>query len=191
MTSNFVLEWLSDKRPELLAVKRALCCGDRGWSDPQLVHDFFDSGIAWALPMTRRPEEPGICSDLPQRWVITIIHGGCRGADQIAAYVARQRPAWYAVEEFVADWKGRGKAAGPLRNQRMLSEGKPDLVVAFHDYLAGSKGTKDMTQRALTAGLPVVVVSHAPKPGEKFVAPERAVDLKPRRGLSARVAGME
>jgi hypothetical protein len=29
-------------------------------------------------------------------------------------------------------WDELGKKAGPLRNQRMLDEGKPDLVVAFH-----------------------------------------------------------
>jgi hypothetical protein len=29
------------------------------------------------------------------------------------------------------EWDELGKKAGPLRNQRMLDEGKPDLVVAF------------------------------------------------------------
>lgn len=44
-----------------------------------------------------------------------------------------------------------GKAAGPIRNQRMLDEGKPDLVVAF----PGGRGTADMVRRAKAAGVPV------------------------------------
>jgi hypothetical protein len=36
------------------------------------------------------------------------------------------------------EWDELGKKAGPLRNQRMLDEGKPDLVVAF----PGGGGTK-------------------------------------------------
>ena len=29
------------------------------------------------------------------------------------------------------DWATHGRAAGPIRNQAMLQEGKPDVVVAF------------------------------------------------------------
>src|SRR5262249_16770583 len=46
------------------------------------------------------------------------------------------------------EWDELGKKAGPLRNQRMLDEGKPDLVVAF----PGGGGTKDMVRRAVQAG---------------------------------------
>lgn len=174
------LRWLSDARPPAERDGlRVLCCGDRNWNDPQLVHDAFDSGQLWPLGAAW------------QYAPITIIHGGCRGADLIAAYVAKQRPARYAVEEYLADWKTHGKAAGPLRNQRMLDEERPDLVVAFHDYIDGSKGTRDMCSRALKVGLPVVVVSHdAPEakplePLEDVIAERRA--KLPRVG----VAGME
>jgi len=43
----------------------------------------------------------------------------------------------------------------------MLDEGKPTYVLAFHDNLAESKGTKDMVTRAKKAGIPVEVWSHA------------------------------
>jgi len=43
------------------------------------------------------------------------------------------------------EWDELGKKAGPLRNQRMLDEGKPDLVVAF----PGGGGTKDMVSARL------------------------------------------
>ena len=50
--------------------------------------------------------------------------------------------------EMPADWTKHGKAAGPIRNQKMLDE-CPDLVVAF----PGGKGTADMVRRAMKAGI--------------------------------------
>ena len=50
-----------------------------------------------------------------------------------------------------------GKKAGPLRNQRMLDEGKPDLVVAF----PGGGGTKDTVRRAVQAGVIIHDVNRA------------------------------
>ena len=49
------------------------------------------------------------------------------------------------------------RLAPPLRNQRMLDEGKPDLVVAF----PGGGGTKDMVRRAVKAGVPIHEVNRA------------------------------
>ena len=53
------------------------------------------------------------------------------------------------VIKFPAEWDKYGKAAGVLRNQQMLDEGYPDLVVYFHKDLENSKGTKDMVTRAV------------------------------------------
>jgi hypothetical protein len=52
-----------------------------------------------------------------------------------------------------ADWANHGKAAGPIRNRKMLDL-KPDLVLAFHADLTNSKGTKDCSNpcRGFTAG---------------------------------------
>ena len=47
-----------------------------------------------------------------------------------------------------------GKAAGPIRNQQMLDEGKPDVVIAF----PGASGTADMINRAGLTNVPVVRV---------------------------------
>jgi hypothetical protein len=59
------------------------------------------------------------------------------------------------VLSFPADWARFGRAAGPIRNQRMLDEGKPTLVLAFHNNIVESKGTKDMVKRARKAGIRV------------------------------------
>ena len=49
------------------------------------------------------------------------------------------------------------RMGGPLRNQRMLHEGKPDLVVVF----PGGGGTKDMVRRAVKAGVAIHEVNRA------------------------------
>jgi hypothetical protein len=54
----------------------------------------------------------------------------------------------------MADWNTHGRAAGPIRNQRMLDEVKPELVVAF----PGGRGTADMVRRAREAGVNVYLV---------------------------------
>jgi cysteine synthase len=78
-----------------------------------------------------------------------LMHGGARGVDQIAAEWARTKP---EIQRFVchANWKAHGRAAGPMRNLRML-EWKPDLVVAF----PGGRGTTNMVNQAKVAGVPV------------------------------------
>lgn len=41
----------------------------------------------------------------------------------------------------------------------MLDEGKPDYVLAFHNDIFNSKGTKDMLNRAKKAGVPCTLVT--------------------------------
>lgn len=97
--------------------------------------------------------------------LVCVIHGACNcnetspqrriGADVWADEWAEDRgvKAW----KFPADWMLLGKAAGPRRNQKMLNEGKPDLVVAF----PGGKGTADMVRKARVAGVEVMEPPHA------------------------------
>ena len=40
----------------------------------------------------------------------------------------------------------------------MLDEGKPNLLVAFHDALEDSKGTLNMVSRAKKVGIKVIVI---------------------------------
>jgi hypothetical protein len=109
---------------------RVLVCGGRKFADPDRV---------W-LVLNELHASPHVS---------VVIHGGASGADAHAA-----RWAWLCgvpALPFDADWDKHGKAAGPRRNQRMLDEGKPDLVLAF----PGGKGTADMVRRAKRAGVPV------------------------------------
>lgn len=90
-----------------------------------------------------------------------LIHGGARGIDTIAGDVATAMGN-ISVEAFPADWDAYGRAAGPKRNQQMLDQllalredGHTVAVLAFHDDLDSSKGTKQMVSIAKRAGIAV------------------------------------
>lgn len=85
----------------------------------------------------------------------TVMHGGCpRGAD---AFAHRWCLAHKDVQEliFPADWTEHGLAAGPIRNQRMIDYGKPEMVLKFQ----GGRGTADCVRRAKKAGLRIQEVT--------------------------------
>lgn len=96
----------------------------------------------------------------------TLIHGAALGADIMAAGLVEDSNLQYADSEywteilpFPADWNRYGKSAGYIRNQQMLDEGKPDMVLAFVDKpLEESKGTRNMVHLAKLAGLPTYVI---------------------------------
>lgn len=106
---------------------RILFCGGRLFSNQKAISDAFDEF------------QPTL-----------VITGGANGADSIADNVAK----WRGIPRiiFPANWKGDGKAAGPIRNARMLKDGMPELVVAFE----GGVGTTDMVAKAKAAGISVM-----------------------------------
>ncbi len=112
---------------------RLLVCGGRDYADSAAMFLVLDRLHAWK-PVTE------------------VIHGGAKGADQLAGAWAHSHR--LPVTIFQASWATFGNSVGPVRNARMLHEGKPDRVLAF----AGGKGTGDMVRQALTAGVLVLRV---------------------------------
>ena len=91
-----------------------------------------------------------------QKWrgrFTVVIHGAAAGADSLAGRYARRKH--IRESKFPADWVRHGRSAGVIRNQRMLDEGEPDLVVAF----PGGRGTADMVRQAKAAGIKVCEIS--------------------------------
>ena len=78
-----------------------------------------------------------------------LIHGGARGADKLAGEWAERHGV--PVRVFPANWDQQHSSAGPIRNQQMLDQGKPDMVIAF----PGDRGTADMVKRAKIARIKV------------------------------------
>lgn len=110
---------------------RVLICGGRNYNNKDKVFEVLDN-----LRKSTKEE-------------IFIIHGGAKGADSLGGEWARTRN--ISVRVFKADWNKYGRAAGIIRNEGMLKEGKPDLVVAF----PGGKGTAHMIMIAEEAGVEV------------------------------------
>jgi hypothetical protein len=113
---------------------RVLVCGGRHYDDKTRLWKSLDD--------LREKRGPFDC----------LIHGDASGADKLAKGWAESRRVLYA--SFPAKWVKYGVAAGAIRNQQMINEGKPDFVVAF----PGGKGTRDMVRRAKAFGLEVIEI---------------------------------
>jgi hypothetical protein len=110
-------------------------CGDRNWTNRKMIR---------ACIIAHAPD--------------VVIHGAARGADEIAGQEAIDLQV-ECVVAFPALWNKEKKAAGPIRNSRMLKRGEPTHVVAFHNNIEQSKGTADMVKKARAAGLPVEIIT--------------------------------
>lgn len=121
-------------------VTRYLVCGRREDGDPDLVERALRALILH-----------------PQQAIV--IHGDARprrghgeSYDRLAGAWAARNGAHVIAEP--ADWN-YGRAAGPIRNSLMLTDHKPDVVIAF----PGGAGTADMVRQARQRRLVVIEVT--------------------------------
>ena len=107
---------------------RVLVCGGRDLRDEELIENTLDR--------LRAARGPFDC----------LILGGARGVDRIAGKWARKNGVleW----DFLPEWHRAGTHDGAVRNQRMIAEALPELVIAF----PGGNGTADMVERARPPG---------------------------------------
>jgi hypothetical protein len=132
---------------------RILVCGGRkfGCLDLNCPPELFNEAIHNA--QVEQAFLRQTLSNINDKAIIEVlIEGDAKGADKLAGRWAEDNGVPRLT--FPADWDTHGKAAGSIRNQQMLDEGKPTLVIAF----PGGRGTKDMVRRAKKAGLPVYEV---------------------------------
>ena len=111
---------------------RILVCGSR------VLRDY--SKVARALDLLPGP-------------ITEILHGDAKGADEHAATYAMLHG--IPARQFDADWHRYGKAAGPMRNIRMLNE-RPDMVIAFP--IGDSRGTRNTIKYAMIRNIPVSII---------------------------------
>jgi hypothetical protein len=116
---------------------RILVTGDRFWTCPKLASSIVRRLVA--------RYGPGV----------TIVHGGSPGVDDSFASACWDLD--INTEPHLADWKGLGSIAGPLRNKGMVDSGA-DLCIALHRTIAKSKGTKNCILHALNAGIPTYLI---------------------------------
>jgi hypothetical protein len=114
--------------------QRILVCGGRNYSDKERLFQTMDYLAS-------------------HYHVECVISGMARGADMLGAE-------WAEIEgipvlKFPAQWGIFGRGAGFVRNQKMLDDGEPTLVVAF----PGGSGTRDMVGRAQAANINVLIIA--------------------------------
>ena len=113
---------------------RVLITGSRTWDNIDTIRD-------------------ALRNVLSQDGDITVVHGGARGADEIAGHVARELG--MKVEVHPADWETHGRQAGLLRNAEMVDLGA-DLVLSFRKNY--SRGTTHCIN--LARGKGIQIISH-------------------------------
>lgn len=133
MLTDADLDILMDTEPITVVVT-----GSRGWTDAEAI----------ANDINRLP--PGS----------TVIHGGAKGADTIAANAALARGD-LIVRKMPADWATHGRSAGMRRNAAMMDL-MPDEVLAYWDQT--SPGTANAIAAARRRGIPVRGVGVPPPP---------------------------
>ncbi|HSV08541.1 MAG TPA: SLOG family protein [Candidatus Binatus sp.] len=110
---------------------KVLVCGSRSWTSEHEIRSVlreFDRGTI-------------------------VVHGGARGADQLAGVVARSLG--MEVREHRPRYDRYPGALAPLiRNRHMLDTEKPDLVIAFWD--GHSSGTRHCIDEAHKRNIPVL-----------------------------------
>lgn len=123
-----------------------LITGDRNWTDRDLIFQ--------ALNQYKNETNH-----------VVLLHGGCSSADLISDSIGKELK--FDVEIFPALWNKYGLSAGPKRNGEMvkkLNEYKSlkykVLVLAVHDSLETSKGTKNCVKQALDFKLPIQYLKH-------------------------------
>lgn len=115
---------------------RILVCGGRDFDDITLVQDFLSK----MKPI-----------------IGVIIHGDCEGADYLAGLWAQANKIPVEVYPVTKEeWDKFGRAAGPMRNTKMLIQGKPDICFAF----PGGTGTANMIKQALDSKCLTLQVGH-------------------------------
>jgi hypothetical protein len=128
---------------------RIVVTGGRNFSDRAKVYRVMDAAVERLGLSTLIEGEAGGLDTLAKEWAID------RGVP-FEPYPAK----WDEVDVPGAviryrNGKPYNAAAGGLRNQQMIDDGKPDKAIAF----PGGTGTADMTKRLKAAGIQPYVIT--------------------------------
>lgn len=131
---------------------RVIVCGGRDYGRVRNPLGRLTPEEVAAAKAQAAAEQQRVADALSGLNVTALAHGAAPGADSVAhRWAIRHR---VPVSPYPAAWHIDGKAAGPIRNARMLQEFRPDAVVAF----PGGRGTADMIRQARAAGVRVILV---------------------------------
>jgi len=125
-------------------MKIILCCGDRNWNNKKLIKKWL------------KKKKPDAIVEGGQRTFADKNYKEDYGADYQAGQVADE----LGIAHFTchANWDFYKKAAGPIRNGWQIKFMPVTEVLAFHNDIDSSKGTKDMIRQAKKKGIKVTLI---------------------------------
>ena len=134
---------------------RILVTGPRQWTDEKTLKEHLLAAfLAHSLHAGDGP--------------VTLIHGGARGFDLLAATIAEELD--WETGEYKVDWNEDRYLAGHLRNARMVASGADVCVAGIMACVKPgcglprphlTHGTMDCIGRVLLAGIPLIPVHPA------------------------------
>lgn len=95
-----------------------------------------------------------VASVLDEYDITEVICGDCKGADSLARTYCIKNSIKCTV--FKAEWDLYGKAAGPIRNKKMVQYVNDDAVVIAFD--SSGRGTTSTVNMAKKRGLKVIII---------------------------------
>lgn len=104
--------------------------GGRHFSDQEFVYNVFDAIHSI-------------------EGITLLVHGAARGVDALAARWAAKNSISHTDEKYAAEWEKFGKAAGAIRNAKMLKSEAIELLVKF----PGGSGTANCFKLANKMGI--------------------------------------
>lgn len=140
---------------------RLIVTGDRRWRNAALVYDALENVVV----------------NVPNGDLLIVTHGDAEGADKMAGWATRDLQFFYHVLEdpHPAQWYRKSntgrtfffKGAGPERNDEMLDlkDPVPSIVLAFHNSLGESKGTRHCVLGAIRRKFLVRIFAEPDQPG--------------------------
>lgn len=125
---------------------RLIIAGSRDFNDYGLLKREVDAFLFDEVVLNHYPD---LTEEIA---VIEIVSGGARGADKLGEKYADGRG--LPVKVFKADWDGKGRGAGYIRNEEMAKYA--NYCICFWN---GSKGTKHMIDLAKKHNLGLKVIN--------------------------------
>ena len=116
-------------------IKRIVVAGCRDYENYEQAKAFIENCI----------------KEIRKENTLVFMSGKCRGADALGEKYAKENG--FDIEYYPAQWEKLGRAAGPIRNQKMAEV--CDFVICFWD--GESRGTRSMIGYAKKLNKPIKV----------------------------------
>lgn len=116
-------------------IKKIVVAGSRDFKNYNVAKEYIDFCI----------------SEIRRTNTLIFMSGSCKGADFLGEMYAKENG--FEIKKYPAEWQKYGKAAGPIRNEKMAKDA--DYIICF--WNGQSKGTMSMIEYAEKYNKPIKI----------------------------------